>query len=109
MNPRLSRLLQQVAARQDLMLVALLVLAIGMMILPLPTLIVDFLLAFNMSATVLLLMVAIYLRQPLDFSTLPAVILIATIFRLALSITTTRLILSNAEAGQIIETFGSSS
>ena len=106
MNPRLSRLLQQVAARQDLMLVALLVLAIGMMILPLPTLIVDFLLAFNMSATVLLLMVAIYLRQPLDFSTLPAVILIATIFRLALSITTTRLILSNAEAGQIIETFG---
>ncbi|HET8728829.1 MAG TPA: type III secretion system export apparatus subunit SctV [Alphaproteobacteria bacterium] len=105
-NPWLQRGLAAAAARQDLMIVVLLVTAIMMMILPLPTLAVDFLLASNMAFTVLMLMVAAYLRTPLDFSVLPSVILIATVFRLALSISTTRLILLQADAGRIVQTFG---
>ncbi len=102
----LHRGLTVVGKRQDLVVVILLVMAIMMMILPLPTWLVDVLIAVNIASAVLLLMMALYLKRPLEFSTLPSVILIITIFRLALSITTTRLILLNAEAGEIIETFG---
>ena len=105
-SPRIKKLLIAISQRQDLVLVMLLVLAIMMMILPLPTVLVDTLIATNIAITIMLLMVAIYLKDPLEFSTLPAVILLTTIFRLALSITTTRLILIQADAGQIIETFG---
>ncbi|MGI9420114.1 MAG: type III secretion system export apparatus subunit SctV [Geminicoccaceae bacterium] len=88
------------------MLVALMVMTIIMMILPLPTVLIDVLLATNMALTVLLLMVGIYLRDPVEFSTLPSVILISTVFRLSLSISTTRLILVQADAGKIVSTFG---
>jgi len=102
----LHRGLSAVGRRQDLVVVILLVTAIMMMILPLPTWLVDGLIAVNLASAVLLLMMALYLKNPLDFSTLPSIILITTIFRLALSITTTRLILLQADAGEIVETFG---
>ena len=98
--------LNAVGRRQDMVVVILLVTAIMMMILPLPTWLVDALIGINLASAVLLLMMALYLKNPLDFSTLPSIILITTIFRLALSITTTRLILLQADAGEIVETFG---
>ncbi|MDH3664932.1 MAG: flagellar biosynthesis protein FlhA, partial [Alphaproteobacteria bacterium] len=98
--------LSKLASRQDLMLVVLMVMTIIMMILPLPTVVIDVLLATNMALTVLLMMVGIYLRDPVEFSTLPSVILISTVFRLSLSISTTRLILVQADAGKIVSTFG---
>ena len=107
LSARSKQLLAQASQRQDLLIVAILVLTITMMVLPLPTWVVDLLLATNMGLTVLLLMVTVYLKNPLDFSTLPVIILISTVFRLSLSITTTRLILIQADAGAIIETFGS--
>ena len=54
----------------------------------------------------MVLVVAVYLKRPEEFSALPAVILIATTFRLAITISTTRLILAQANAGAIIDTFG---
>ncbi|WP_429230573.1 type III secretion system export apparatus subunit SctV [Inquilinus ginsengisoli] len=108
-SPRTNRwqsALTAAAGRQDLMIVALLVATILLMILPLPTLLVDALIACNITFAVLLLMVAVYLRSPLELSVLPSVILIATVFRLALSIGVTRLILMDADAGAIIQTFG---
>ena len=102
----LQRILLAASGRNDLIVVILLLTTIMMMILPLPTPLVDFLIATNMGLSVLALMVALYLRHPVDFSTLPAVILILTVFRLALAITTTRLILIQADAGHIIKTFG---
>lgn len=92
--------------RKDLILVTLLISILALMVIPLPAVLVDALLGINISLAVLLLMVAVYLRNPSDFSTFPTVILIATAFRLSLSIATTRLILSEADAGQIIATFG---
>lgn len=77
-----------------------------MMILPIPTLLVDTFITINMGTAVVLLMVAIYMESPLSFSTFPAVLLLTTLFRLALSITTTRLILLQADAGDIVYTFG---
>ncbi len=92
--------------RKDLVLVSVIVAILALMVIPLNQTVIDVLLAINMSLAVLLLMVAIYLKHPSDFSTFPSVILLGTAFRLALSIGTTRLILSEADAGQIIETFG---
>ncbi|WP_458097136.1 type III secretion system export apparatus subunit SctV [Roseomonas sp. WA12] len=92
--------------RSDLAVAALMVSTILLMIIPLPTMVVDLLLSLSLGTAVLLLMVGFYLRSPVDFSTLPAVILITTVFRLALAIATTRLILLQADAGEIVRVFG---
>ncbi len=94
------------SGRQDLVLAGILLSAVAMMVLPVPTEIVDLLIGANLGIAVLLLMVALYLKSPLDFAALPGVILISTVFRLALAVTTTRLILVQADAGDIILTFG---
>jgi type III secretion protein V len=90
----------------DLVLVAGVMAIVALMILPLPTLLIDFLVAVNITFGVMLLLVAIYIRSPLEFSVFPSVLLISTLFRLALSIATTRMILLHGDAGHIINTFG---
>ncbi|WP_413662015.1 type III secretion system export apparatus subunit SctV [Microbulbifer sp. CNSA002] len=92
--------------RADLALAILLVAIIFMMILPMPTGMVDTLIAINFAIAVLLMMLSVYIKTALEFSAFPAVLLISTLFRLALSVTTTRLILMNGDAGDIITTFG---
>lgn len=100
------KLLEQLSSRQDMVLATFLMSIIFMMIIPLPTALVDILIGLSISIAVVLLMVAVYLKEPLDFASFPSVLLITTLFRLALSISTTRLILLQADAGQIVETFG---
>lgn len=90
----------------DIALVAGIVAIIALMIVPLPTWALDTLVAVNISGGVLLLLLAIYVANPLEFSVFPSVLLISTLFRLALSIATTRMILLHGEAGHIIDTFG---
>lgn len=92
--------------RSDVVLATMLVAIIFMMILPLPTLLVDVLIGINMTLSAILLMVAMYLPSPLAFSSFPSVLLVTTLFRLGISIATTRLILLQADAGHIIDTFG---
>ncbi|WP_020560412.1 type III secretion system export apparatus subunit SctV [Thiofilum flexile] len=106
MSAASSGLLQKLTARSDIALAILLVAIIFMMIMPMPTLIVDVLIATNMGLAILLLMLSVYLPSPLHFSSFPSVLLLTTLFRLSLSIATTRLILTEADAGKIIETFG---
>jgi len=98
--------LQKVVKRNDLVLATLIVCIIFMMILPLPTWLIDALIATNMCLSAILLMVAMYLPTPLAFSSFPSVLLVTTLFRLAIGIATTRLILLNGDAGHIIYTFG---
>ncbi|WP_243457541.1 flagellar biosynthesis protein FlhA [Ottowia testudinis] len=90
----------------DIVLVAGIVAIIALMIVPLPTWAIDVLVAANIAGGVLLLLLAIYVANPLEFSVFPSVLLISTLFRLALSIATTRMILLHGEAGHIIQTFG---
>lgn len=98
--------LNHIGQRKDIILAVLLISVVFMMILPLPTVLVDILIGTNMGVAVILMMLAVYIATPLEFSAFPSVLLITTLFRLALSITTTRLILLQADAGQIVETFG---
>lgn len=79
---------------------------LGLMIIPLPPLLLDFLLALNISISVLVLIVSIYIQSPLEISVFPGLLLIVTLFRLGLNISSTRLILLDGYAGKIIETFG---
>ena len=94
------------SSRNDLVLAVILVSIVFMMILPLPVLVVDILIGMNMTISAVLLMVALYLPSPLAFSSFPSVLLVTTLFRLGISIATTRLILLQGDAGAIIQTFG---
>ena len=84
---------------------------LALMILPLPPLILDLLLAINITISVLVMLTSLYVFKPLDFSVFPAMLLVTTLFRLGLNVASTRLILlgassGQAEAGNIIKTFG---
>lgn len=96
----------KVGQRKDLVLAFLLIGIVFMMILPMPTALVDVLIAINIGISIIMLMLAVYISSPLEFSVFPAMLLLTTLFRLALSITTTRLILLQADAGQIVTAFG---
>ncbi len=102
----MSKFLQTLSNRNDVVLAFLLICIVFMMILPLPTIIVDVLIGINLCLAAILLMVAVYLSDVVKFSAFPSILLLTTLFRLALSITTTRLILLQADAGEIVETFG---
>lgn len=90
----------------DIALVGVVMAVVGLLILPLPTLVLDILIAGNITLGVLLLLSTLYVAKPLDFSTFPTVLLLSTLFRLSLSIATTRMILTHAEAGHIVQQFG---
>jgi type III secretion protein V len=86
---------------------ALLIVAIVLMlILPLPIWLLDLLIAINITVSCLMVVLAMYMPSPIAFTTFPAALLITTLFRLALSVASTRLILLEADAGHIIEAFG---
>ncbi|MBI3072262.1 MAG: type III secretion system export apparatus subunit SctV [Deltaproteobacteria bacterium] len=91
----------------DMLLAALVVGIIGMMILPLPTWLLDILITFNITIAVVLLLTATYVTDILRISSFPTILLITTLFRLALNVSSTRLILLQADAGEVIRSFGS--
>ncbi|WP_059053521.1 flagellar biosynthesis protein FlhA [Paenibacillus senegalimassiliensis] len=78
-----------------------------LMIVPIPTWLLDFLLIINISLSLIILLVAMNTREALQFSIFPAMLLITTLFRLALNVSTTKLILGQAKAGHVVATFGS--
>lgn len=79
---------------------------IVMMVVPVPAFLLDLLLAFNIAFSVLIMLVSLRVTKPLDFAIFPALLLIATLFRLSLNISSTRLVLRDGYAGKVIEAFG---
>ena len=90
----------------DLVLVALTVAVLTLMIIPLPTPLIDTLIGANLCLSFVMLMMSMYVKGPLFFSSFPTMLLFTTLFRVGLNIATTRLILLQADAGEIIFTFG---
>ena len=90
----------------DIALAVLVVLVAIMMIIPLPSILLDFLLTFNITLSLIILLISMNMKKPLDFSILPSLLLLSTLFRLTLNISSTRLILSDGYAGKVIEAFG---
>ncbi len=91
----------------NVMLAGGIVLILGMMIIPLPPFLIDILLVMNITIALVMMFVALYVLNPLDFSVFPGLLLVVTLFRLALNVSTTRLILGQGYAGEVIEAFGS--
>lgn len=83
------------------------VLIVVMMVIPLPDLIIDLLVAVNIATAILVLLMSISVSKALEFSSFPSLLLVLTMARLGLNVSTTRAILSRGDAGSIIETFGS--
>jgi len=83
-----------------------LVVIVGLMILPLPTVLVDLLIALNMALSIGVMMLTMYIAQPMEFSVFPTVLLLITLFRLGLNISASRLILLSGDAGKVVSTFG---
>lgn len=90
----------------DLMIALAIFTVVTMLILPLPKWILDTLLVVNLTAAIIIALMAVNITDPLQFSVFPALLLVTTLFRLALSIVATKLILGTGEAGHVIETFG---
>jgi type III secretion protein V len=90
----------------DALLAGFVVLVVGLMIVPLPTPVLDVLLATNLSAAVAILLVVLYVPDAIGIATFPTLLLLTTLFRLALNVASTRLILLQANAGEVIRAFG---
>jgi len=77
-----------------------------MLVVPMPAFVLDLLISANITAALLILLTAMFVHRPLDFSAFPALLLVATLFRLALNVSASRLVLLNGYAGKVIDTFG---
>jgi len=98
----LTRLLNN----SDIALAVAVVFVVAMMIVPLPTALLDVLLATNIALAVTVLLVSMYISEPLEFAVFPSLLLMLTLFRLGLNVSATRLILLQGHAGQVITAFG---
>jgi type III secretion protein V len=90
----------------DLILVACIVLIVGLMIVPLPTFLLDIFITANITIALTILMVALYISNGAQLASYPSILLLTTLYRLSLEISSTRLILLQANAGEVIKAFG---
>jgi flagellar biosynthesis protein FlhA len=98
--------LTKIAANTDVALAVAVVAILVVLIIPLPSYMLDLLLTFNITLSLVILLVAMYINRPLDLSVFPGLLLIITLFRLSLNVASTRLILGEAFAGDVISAFG---
>ena len=82
------------------------IMILGVMLIPVPTFLMDVFLAMSILGALVILFVVLYTLKPLNFSVFPSLLLMVTLFRLALNVATTRLILGRGYAGEIIQGFG---
>ena len=107
MNMLNTPLVQTLSKQRDLIIVLGVVGVLIVMVIPLPTFLLDILLSFSLCLALIILLVSMYTREALNFSVFPSLLLTITLFRLALNVATTRLILSQADAGHVVNVFGS--
>ena len=90
----------------EVVMASSIVLILLVMVIPLPTFLLDMLLATNITMSLAVLLTAFYANRPLEFAIFPGLLLMTTLFRLSLNVASTRLILSQADAGALISAFG---
>jgi len=91
---------------KDIALAAGVILIVGLMILPIPSGALDVLVVLNLALSIGIMLLTMYIEKPMDFSVFPTILLLVTLFRLGINISASRLILINADAGKVIESFG---
>src|SRR5919201_2920832 len=98
--------IQRLAKHTDLLAAAAVGLGVVMMIVPLPTFLVDFFITMNICGALAILVSTMYLARALDFAAFPSLLLLTTLFRLAINVSVTRLILLHGDAGHVVKSFG---
>src|SRR4029078_2303285 len=98
--------LSKIARKADLLAAAGVVLIVAMLIIPLPPMLLDFFITLNISAPLMIVVATMYVPRALDFSSFPTILLLTTLFRLAINVSVTRLILLKGDAGHVVEAFG---
>ncbi len=98
--------LSSLLKNNDIIMAIGIVIIVAMMIIPLPPMLLDILLTLNISLSVIILLVCLFIKEPLEYSSFPIILLVATIFRLGLNVSSTRLILLHGAAGEVINSFG---
>jgi flagellar biosynthesis protein FlhA len=102
----MQKLLSRVGKHSDLAAAGAIVLVVAMMIIPLPPMLLDFFITLNISAALMIVVATLYVPRALDFSSFPTLLLLTTLFRLAINVSVTRLILLHGDAGHVVEAFG---
>src|SRR5919199_2016908 len=95
--------LKRLARHTDLLAAGAVVLVVVMMIIPLPAALVDMFITLNISAALAVLVSTLYMPKALDFAAFPSLLLLTTLFRLAINVSVTRLILLNGDAGHVVK------
>jgi len=95
-----------VLANSNVMSAVAVLVILALMVIPVSPVLLDILLTFSIAMSVVVMLVSLYLKEPLQFSTFPSLLLVLTLFRLSLNIASTRLILGRGQAGQVIQSFG---
>jgi flagellar biosynthesis protein FlhA len=101
-----SPFVRQIIRQRDLIVVVGVVSILLVMVIPLPTALLDMLISFDLCLSLIVLLVTMYNREALEFTVFPSLLLVVTLFRLSLNIAATRLILGQGYAGRVIEVFG---
>jgi flagellar biosynthesis protein FlhA len=101
-----SPLMRRLVAHSDIVLAVAVVAIVAMMVIPLPSGLLDVLLTLNIAMALTIILVAMYIGEPLEFSVFPSLLLVTTLFRLGLNVSSTKLILLNGFAGEVIHSFG---
>ncbi|MDW5597679.1 flagellar biosynthesis protein FlhA [Conexibacter stalactiti] len=101
-----SNVMRKVMGQTDLLAALGVVLIVVMLIIPLPPMLLDFFITLNISAGIAIVVSTLYLRRALDFASFPSLLLLTTMFRLAINVSVTRLILTTGDAGHVIRAFG---
>lgn len=99
-------MMQKISSRSDVLLAVGFIGIIAVLIIPIPTMILDFALAFNITFSIVILLTTLYIKKPLELSVFPGMLLVVTLLRLSLNVASTRLILGEAYAGEVINSFG---
>lgn len=101
-----KKIFVNLATNKEFAIVALIVVILAMMVIPLPHAMMDIMIAFNISLTVIVLMAVIYMSSPLKLTSFPTILLMLAMLRIGITVSTSRLILLDGNAGQIVSTFG---
>jgi flagellar biosynthesis protein FlhA len=102
----MTNLLKRASRHSDLVAAGAVVLVVAMMVIPLPAFLLDLAITLNISAALMIVVATLYVPRALDFSSFPSLLLLTTLFRLAINVSVTRLILLHGDAGHVVTAFG---
>src|SRR4051795_6012411 len=102
----MTDMMQKIGKYTDLIGAGVVVLVVVMLIIPLPPMLLDLMITLNISCALAIVVTTLYVKRAIDFSVFPSLLLITTLFRLAINISVTRLILLHGDAGHVVEAFG---